>query len=92
MDVDVTQLENGLAGLFQRLFPGHANIREQMRVVGEVAERLALAVPRPSKAPPAPALGECRSPVFLMNSKGMTGHMQGEGSHGQAPRDVKCSA
>ena len=59
MDVEVSQLENGLAGFFERLFTGHPDIGEQMRIVGEVAELLALAVPRPSNAPPVLALREC---------------------------------
>jgi hypothetical protein len=71
MDVGVIQLENGFACFFKRLFPGHADIGEKVRIVSEVAQRLALAVPRPLKAPSTAASGECGSPVFLMNSKTM---------------------
>jgi hypothetical protein len=37
-----------------------------MGIVGEVTERHALAVPRPSKAPPVPLMAGRSSPVFLM--------------------------
>ena len=66
MNVGVVQLEKGLVGLFERLFPGHANVCEQMRIIGEAAELLALSVPCPSQAPPTQLLAEPGSPVFLM--------------------------
>src|SRR5215469_16325808 len=90
MDVDVGPLEDGFAGFVQRLLPRHADVREQMRVEGDVQQHLALAVPRPSKAPAAPASGERGSRVFLMKSKTMARPTQGQGWHRQAPRVVKC--
>jgi hypothetical protein len=87
MDVDIAQLEQGLPGFFQRLLPGHSDIREQMRV--EVTEHLALAVPRPSKVPEAPIVDQGRTPVSLMKSETSAGGMQSQGWHRQAPRPVK---
>jgi hypothetical protein len=88
--LDVSQIEKPPAGLFQRLLSGHADVCEQVRIVGEVAQYLALAVPRPSKALAAPALGKRYSPVFLMKPNPIVDYMQGQGSHRQAPQVVKC--
>src|SRR5262249_250741 len=89
MNVDIGQLEDGPPRFFQRLFPGHSDIREQMRIVGEVAEQLALAVPSQSKAPSAPASGERRSPIFLMKSRARWGRPHDQRQHRQAPKLVK---
>jgi len=43
MDVNIAHIESGFAGSCERLFSCHPDISEQVRIVGEVAERLAFA-------------------------------------------------
>ncbi|WP_409334518.1 hypothetical protein [Bradyrhizobium jicamae] len=52
-----------LVGFAQRLLPGHADIPEQMRVVGDVAERRALSTPGGPSPQGTPCGGRVRSPV-----------------------------
>ena len=66
MEVGVGQLENRLAGFFERPLSRHANIGEQMRIIGEAAKHFALPVPCPAKAPATQFLAEPSSRAFLM--------------------------
>jgi len=52
----------GLVGLFQGLLSGQAEIPEQMRIVGEFAERLAVPAPHPLPAQRAPSDRKQSSP------------------------------
>jgi hypothetical protein len=51
MKVDVGQLKHRLAGFFERPLAGHSDIRQQMRIIREITEQLALFVPCPPEAP-----------------------------------------
>jgi hypothetical protein len=79
MNVGVGSLENGLAGFFERLLPGHTDICEQMWIVGEIAERVALPVPCPSQTPATQSLAEPSSPVILMTQRDVAGRPHDRG-------------
>jgi hypothetical protein len=55
-----------LVGFFQRLLPGQAEVIEPMRVVGEIAQRLPLALPRPQAKPSGRPKVDRPSQVLLM--------------------------
>jgi|HubBroStandDraft_3_1064219.scaffolds.fasta_scaffold227529_2 hypothetical protein len=48
-----------LGGFVQRLLPGHADVLEQVRIIGEFAERRALSTP----SGPSPQDSRARSPI-----------------------------